>query len=670
MADRSALRLPRVRPSLDLGLNHVAARATALSRSLPRRPPTGQALALALWRGFWLPYWLGSDVPAPHLPARDQMPPAETGLAGEQVLRLLNRLTRRLWLLRALTILVRSVWLVTLVGSIWLLLERQGGPVFHGERLPPVAVVLVIIGVLFAALVRPTRRQVARMLDRSFGLHERMTTAVDNLGRAVPKEGERASVVYLQIADAANVVADLRGHPAFRLRLPVREIALGIAFALLMAALFFLRGVGGGIPPVSAGAVPAFVPAADRIAEEAAAAQAEAQAALAEAPTAAEVQERAELSNAARQDLQQLGEALDDHAVTRPAADAIQRGDYDGAADDLRGLAADADQLSPSARQELAEDLEQAAGEMSAGENGLAEASQAAADGLQQGEQAAEEGMRDLGDAVERTGDNVASQQELASEMRQAEAAEANGDQAQQGTEDGQQDQQGEQAGNQSDDPNQQGQPREGQPQDSQASGENGDAQSGESSEGQQEGQPGQQPGPGEGQPGAESGEGSEGSDQNTEGSGEPEAGGEPRPGGEPGQGESDQAGQGAGAGSGEQEPGQGETEAGPSGEEAGAEGAPPEERVTEAERSGDGAGETSPPPSSEAVQLPRSSGEGVQTSNNAGSSSIGSGTGVAAASGSTVQQEVGEGGPDSNRVPPTYRSVVEEYFSDPSDRS
>ncbi len=670
MAERSALRLPRLLASFDLGLNHLATEVVSLPRRVPRQRPRGPALHRLLWRLVWLPYWLGSDVPAPQLPARDQVPPAEIGLAGEQVLRMLDGLARRIWLLRVLTILARASWLGLLVGCVWLLLERQGGPAFDGDLLLPFTVVILLVSLVFAALMRPTRRQVARMLDRSFGLHERMITAVDHLGRAVPAEGERASVVYLQMADAANVVTDLRGHPAFAIRPPLREIVSGIACALLLAALFFLRGVGGGIPPVAAGTVPAFVPAADRVAEEAAAAQAQAQAALSDAPTAAEVQARAERSNALRQDLQRLSEALDDHAVTRSAADAVQRGDYGAAADDLRRVANDVDQLSAGARQGLADDLDQAANQMAEGQDGLAEASRSAADGLREGDQAAQEGVRELGEAVDRAGENVVSQQELAEQMRQAEAADENATQGQQGE-------------SAAGDPGEQGQPGNGQSE-GEAGAEEASGQTGSEGEGAQSGaegeaappgsgqpgdgqEPGQQPGQGEGQRG-EGGAESERAGQGAEGAGA-EAGGEAQPDGQTGQADGGEAAQGGGAGSGEQQTNQGETQAGARDDRPGAEGPPSEEQVTERQGEGSRTGETALPPAGEAVQLPRSSGQGVQTSNNAGSSSLGSGTGVAAASGTTAQGEVGAAGPDSNRVPPTYRSVVEDYFSDPSEQ-
>ncbi|HEX2280469.1 MAG TPA: hypothetical protein VHG52_01780, partial [Thermomicrobiales bacterium] len=65
-------------------------------------------------------------------------------------------------------------------------------------------------------------------------------------------------------------------------------------------------------------------------------------------------------------------------------------------------------------------------------------------------------------------------------------------------------------------------------------------------------------------------------------------------------------------------------------------------------------------------VALPSSSGQqGVQTSSDGGSAMRGSGAGVTAGSGFAVQGEVGDAGPDSNRVPAEHRETVERYFSD-----
>ncbi|MFT4039593.1 MAG: hypothetical protein QM692_15505, partial [Thermomicrobiales bacterium] len=65
-----------------------------------------------------------------------------------------------------------------------------------------------------------------------------------------------------------------------------------------------------------------------------------------------------------------------------------------------------------------------------------------------------------------------------------------------------------------------------------------------------------------------------------------------------------------------------------------------------------------------ERVALPSGDGQqGVQTSTDGGSAMRGSGAGVTAGAGFATQGEVGEAGPDSNRVPEEYRDTVERYF-------
>ncbi len=624
-----------------------------------------------LWRIVWTPFWVGSDVPPPALPAREPALPAAVGLAGVQVARTLDRLARRVWLQRVLHILVRAAWLGPAVGCAWLAVELLGGPALDVDRLIGVAAVFGALGVVFAALARPTRRQVARMLDRSFGLQERMVTAVGNLGLAVPREGERAPVIYLQMADAANVVAEARRHRAFALRPPVRELVLTVACGLLMAALFFLRGVGGDIPAVAAGAVPVFTPAVDRPPEPVVETVAPA-AEMTDVPSTEEVRRRAERSNQAQRDLQALSHALSDHAVTRDAAEAIQRGEYATAADQLRATADNADQLSEAARQELANDLDLATTEMSSESGDLSQAAQAAAAGLREGNEAAQEGVRQLGDAVEETGSEIASQEELADQMRQAQAAEAQqgGSDAQPGDAGQQRDGAGQRTGSQ--DERSAGQSGE--------AGEGADAEPGESgaegapSEGD-EGAPSQNQAPGQ-RRGGENGEGQGGEQAGERGEGEGQPGGQggqpgddPRQGGEAsGEGERSQAGGGAGTGRAESGAEDGQAgQAGEGGEEAG-QGVPAEQRVTEGEGQGGAGQETDDAADvTQAIELPRAeSGEGVQTSNDAGSSSLGSGSGVTAGNGTAVQGEVGDSGPDSNRVPAEYRSLVERYFSDP----
>lgn len=628
-----------------------------------RRPislPVAADRRQSLWRALWSPYWIGAEIPAPRLPTRQTRLDADRGLAGDVVALGLNQIRRRMWIRHALSILVRSIWLGVAIDSLWLVVELAGGPPVRVVPLAAIAAAVLLFGILFAVLHRPSRRDTARMLDQSFALQERLSTAVDHFGRGVPKDGERASVVYLQMADAANAIAELRRTRSLGITFPVRELVLLVFCGLLMAGLFFLRGVGGGIPEIASSNVPAFTPAVELSPtpepEEITAAQGEL------APTVEEVQQRSERSHEAQRDLQTLARALEDHAVTRGAADAIDQGDYEAGANELRDLAPRTDQLSPSAREELARDLDAAAPRMSAGSGDLNRAASEAAAGLRDGGQAAEESVRELGEAVERTGGEIASQQELAEQMQQAEQAAA----------DGQQGEQGASAAGQPGAPNvaqsgEAGVPGEGMP--GESSNPGGEQQSG--------GQPGAMTEPGEGQPGAGGEGGPPGQAPNPEA-----ASGQTQPGGQPGSegeaaangegavGESDQSAAGGGAGSGDAQapPEEGQQPAagdGQAGEVVDAEGVPAEAKVTEGDGAVTAAGD--PEPVTETIQLPQGSdGSGIQTVNDAGGSRQGTGAGVTAGSGSAVQGDVGEAGPDSNRVPPDYRSVVERYFSEP----
>ncbi|HEV2108466.1 MAG TPA: hypothetical protein VGR16_09420 [Thermomicrobiales bacterium] len=684
-------------PRLTLPVPDAGAALDRLGRrvvELPRRLPRGRDLALVLWQIVWLPYWLGSDVPAPHLPARDARPPAQLGLAGIQVARLIGSMARRIWLQWILTILARAAWLVLLVGCMWLLIELAGGPALESAPLIGTGIILFTLGVVFAAITRPTRWRVARMLDRRFRLHERMTTALVNLGQDVPKEGERARIVYLQVADAANVATILRQHPAFRARLPVREIVLATTFGLIFAALSFARGVGGGIPETDAGLVPAFVPAIERLAAEAEERAAQAPTTPGDTPSIQEVQERAQRSHEAQRDLQTLGNALDDHAVTRPAAEEIAAGDYDEAAQSLRDLGEQADRLSPASREALANDLESAAGEMSEGSAALSSAASEAAEGLRSGGEAAQSGVSELGDAVEATGEEVIPREELAGQMERARTATSSSSDDVSQTNAGQQDGQtsssetagepgSEQGGEQSEQGSEQGEPGGSEETSRQPGdpGEGADAEPGEGQAEQREGAaaPGENPGNAEGE-GNGQGQSSDSGEASSPGEGGEQAGQASNPtDGQPADdassqgasgesGDSQSAQGGSGAGSGDGEPSGSQAEGAGSQENPPAEGVPAEQRVNEADPADttstqvDGAGDET-----ETISLSGSAGQGIQTGSDSGSASLGNGAGAASGGGSATQGEVGESGPDSNRVPPEYQPVVESYFSDPN---
>jgi hypothetical protein len=618
-------------------------------------PVTRQSL---LWYVFWAPFWVWSDSPKPAFPTRGPAAPRDLGLAGEAVVIGIDRARRRLWVTLAAAAICRAIWLALTFAAVLMLLDVIGGLTFDPRPAAIAGGVLLLAGLVLAALSKPSRSLTARMLDRTFGLQERLSTALDDLGLGVPAPGERAPVVYLQMADAANAIATLRNDSRLRPTIPVREVVLVVFCALVLATLAFLRGLGGGLPELAVAHVPPFTPAIERPAEpEPSAAEVEA---AAMAPTVQEVLERADRSAQTRRDLQALAAALADHAVTRPAAEEIARGDYDAAGEQIREAAAEAGELSSGAREGLSQDLERASETMQPETNGLQEATHDAAAGLRQGDEPARTEMGDLADAVEQAGEQVVPQGELASQMRNARQS-----QAQQGGD-----------SSPSDSSAQDGDPTDASAQSS-AAGDPGsgvDANASNGSEGDPtQNEPGAQPG----ESGGESGDGQSGEGGRATTPGEadqpgPGEGGAPGETSQPGanasgmqdEGDSASAQQGAGAGTGE---------AGdPTGEEGAASASDLDvgtgEDPAESDVSTGGEAEADPAAlegANPGVALPSSSGQqGVQTSSDGGSAMRGSGAGVTTGSGIAVQGEVGEAGPDSNRVPAEHRDTVERYFS------
>ncbi len=647
-------------PQLSLpDLGQTARRAAAWRPSLPvdRR--------LFAWRLVTAPWWIWSDIPPLPYPARNPALPSG-GLAGDWVVHGIDRIATRIWIQRALAIIARGIWLTLVLGCLWLIVDLLGGPALNFDILLGIGALLLIGSLVIAGLSRPTREQVARMLDRSFVLQERVSTALGNIGVDVPAEGERARVIYLQVADAANAITVAQEHAAFRLRPPVRELVMAIALGLAFAALAFARGAGGGIPPTQSNVVPAFVPAAEQFVQPEQQAQAhDAQA----VPTVEEVQQMMQNSIDNQQDLKLLADALSDHAMTREAANLINEGNYTEAAEELRDIANQADQLSDQARTELSSDLSQAAGEMSEGNKTLSESTEQAAEGLQEGGDPAKDGMRDLANAVEQSGQQVQSSEALDQAMQQAqEQAASNPSQQGEGSEAGSTGQESpdNQAGNGAEqEPSsasgqQQGDPGEA----SSDSGANADGGLGEDTQ-SPSGEPGEGAPADANAPGSTSGQ-------------EGEANGQPQPGDASGSSADDAAqaasseqgdpSQGTGAGG---ESGEGEPSSSDSGDGGELEHKTDGKKDPSASNVSDGSGEgadtsgASQDPHT-AVELPRSpEGESVQIGGSSGTSSLGTGAGVTVSSGSATQGEVGESSPDSNHVPPEYRSIVESYFSD-----
>jgi hypothetical protein len=647
------------------------------------RPDDGR---LFIWRLLWFPFWFGGDIPAPWLPEHERRlkagSPAAMGAASA-----IDSIGRRIWVNWIIACIARGLWLPFAIGSVVGLIDLARGNHFAPEKLIWVWAVTLPLGLLLGLFLRPRRRRVAWMMDHTFNLHDRMTTAVEALETDAPPAGSRASMTYLQLADTANAAIGLRRDPRFRLHLPARELSLAILAGLMLCALLFLRGIGGHIPGAAETAVPIFVPAADRqIAAETPNPEANP---VAPPATVDEVNAKSARSNAAREDLNAIADALDENAITQPAADAIRSGDYATAAQEIRDAASHADELSPESQATLADALDQAAASAQDSSPALADAASESADGLREGGTAAESSMRDLGDAVDLAGESVVPQSQLDAEMKQAQENEAN---PQTG---------GDAAPNQASNPSDPSQTTGSQPNSNTAPGDN---QQAPGSSAPNTDSPGSNPSdpsqpstsdPSDQQPTDNAdNKNPDGPPSETKPGDQPGDPNQPGDSQNPGEGPSDQPGQPSDSQPGSDSVSQSPPNAQPGGSTSPGDPSNSDSSEPSTDKENPGGGnqpsdkkneETVPPAPTNVSQAPTPSGPGTESTvvptasaqlpggesqeqvslgPKGGSASAGNGNGATVAEGTATQEAIATAGPESNSVPPEYRSVVENYFN------
>ncbi|MBA3852760.1 MAG: hypothetical protein H0X59_10405, partial [Chloroflexi bacterium] len=374
---------------------------------------------LFFWKLLWLPFWLGGDAPSPALPvtrsATSGNLPADP--AGAYLTSRIDRVTRRFGIAWFAGSLLRGLTLALFVLTVWVALAVIGiAPLPGWWAIPTLLGVGVILGGVYGWLARPDRLMVARMLDRTFDLRERIVTAFD---RSIDSGSH---VSRLQLADAANTFDEIVTEVPRSAFLPIREAAMCLIMAGALVTVLLAYVPGLGIAAISEAPVPQFVPASERLAarEQVTPPPPVAEAPVADRATIAEIQERGRQSQSAREDLARIGDALRDHALTQPAAESIASGDYAAAADSLRSASESAGAMSQESREALAEDLEGAAQDVSEENPVLAQAANDAASALREGGPQGEAALGQLADQVEETAAGVESQEDLARDLEEA----------------------------------------------------------------------------------------------------------------------------------------------------------------------------------------------------------------------------------------------------------
>lgn len=132
-----------------------------------------------------------------------------------------------------------------------------------------------------------------------------------------------------------------------------------------------------------------------------------------------QISRQAQQSLAAQDALNALAASLKDSSSTQGISDSLNQGDYQKAAQQLSDLGKQLSQLSPQARQQLAQRFEQAAQQTKNQNADISQSSQQASQSLNQGDtQQASQALQDLSKAVQNAGQQVSGQSQLGQAMQ------------------------------------------------------------------------------------------------------------------------------------------------------------------------------------------------------------------------------------------------------------
>jgi hypothetical protein len=329
----------------------------------------------------------------------------------QPLLHKLNQLSTDRWARQGVRMLLRAAWLSVCIWCIAL-----GGHMLWGWplRVNVVGVAaLALIGCAVLLLLRPrlTARAAADRLDRRFHLDEQLATAVEVAATNPPPDSIAARLVM----ESSHTAELLHRRIARRQRPPWQDVLTLVALSLVALGLWVISGVGFPnlassplpLPPLASAQDPA-----QQLPQEPQAPDQAGQPAPGDTGQPGQSGEAAQSGAAGDpQAIQALADALRDQGATRPAAEALDRGDLAGAAQQLRELADQAGQLSQSSRDDLANALEDAAQQIEGSDPQLADQLEQSADGLRQGEQEAAEALDDLARAIEQLPQSQPGQQ-------------------------------------------------------------------------------------------------------------------------------------------------------------------------------------------------------------------------------------------------------------------
>jgi hypothetical protein len=396
------------------------------------------------WRVLWFPFWFGSDLRPPALPRRGmadgRLTVLRRGLEATRFVQWMLEIQDRIWRQRLLLIALRAFWLTALVAIV---VCARG--ILNNAQPAPAAIIIpaaliCALAIVYAWLQRPTRMGLARFLDQGYSLDATLATSLELA------QGQMDSLLAPHLLNQAARTAYRIGRTRrLRLHRIAQEQVMAVGLGIIALGVVLLLFLANTLDHRAFAPVPK-LPDVKQAQPQNAADPNGAQPSLASQQlTPEQLQQLAVQSAQAQQDLQRLATSLSDDSATKQAAQDIQNGNYNAAAQDLQQVASNLDQVSPDARQNIAGDLQQAASQNTSGNQPLTDAEKNASSALQQGSgNDASQSVRNLANQVQQTGGQVVSQQDLSNAIQDAQQR-ANGDQSGQQGQQGQQDQQGQQ---------------------------------------------------------------------------------------------------------------------------------------------------------------------------------------------------------------------------------
>lgn len=303
----------------------------------------------------------------------------------------LDRLASDRWARRGVRLLLRASGLAISLVCVAVGVQLLLGISLRWSFVSAAALICIAGGAVLVLRPRMSASEVARRLDRRFQLRNQLATALE-VGPQADGVGR-----YLQ-EQSKQTLAQLRRQLVGRQGFPWSELVLVLALTLLLGGLLVLSGIGPAeltpgvdpLPPLAQPENPNEQFPAEPFQPPPGSQPGPGQTSLPGPGDAAAVAA--------------LADALRDQSVTRPAAEALDQGNVSEAAQSLRELADQAGQLSPRARAELSESLDDAANQIEPSNPDLAEQLRESAQDLRGAGSQPAEALENLAEALEQLG--------------------------------------------------------------------------------------------------------------------------------------------------------------------------------------------------------------------------------------------------------------------------